>query len=190
MISLGTRERPGLTLAADSARSRHRGFALPLLFYGSFVWVVEKSRPHELASAIGWTRAMFAIGYGIAGLRLPGFTIVWIGSMGTLWMAWVPAGGLLIFFLMLSDPQLQREVAEHRGTQSGKLAEVSKSVALVFHTSSRIGFSVPEWARIWGTFSCCSRSSTSCGDSSEIGWMRQLRWVSFVGCGTASLFFY
>jgi predicted MFS family arabinose efflux permease len=36
-----------------------RGFAYPLFFYGFFVWVVQRSRPHELASAIGWTWSMF-----------------------------------------------------------------------------------------------------------------------------------
>ena len=52
-----------------------RGFAYPLFFYGFFVWVVQKSRPHELASAIGWTWSMFTIGYGIVGSYLPSFTI-------------------------------------------------------------------------------------------------------------------
>ena len=75
-------------------------FAYPLFFYGFFVWVVQRSRPHELASAIGWTWSMFTIGYGIVGSYLPSFTIQWIGYMGTLWMsmAWVLAGGLLIYF--------------------------------------------------------------------------------------------
>ena len=200
-----------------------RGFAYPLFFYGFFVWVVEKSRPHELAAAIGWTWAMFTIGYGILGSYLPSFTIGWIGYMGTLWMSmlWVLAGGLLIFFFTRSDPQLQREVSAHIGPQSSKWAEISKCLTLIFrnrniglalitriicnlslfgfpvimplfYTSPRIGFSVPQWALIWGTFFLVQPVTNVVwgliGD--RIGWMRQMRWFGFVGCGTASLLFY
>jgi predicted MFS family arabinose efflux permease len=199
-----------------------RGFAYPLFFYGFFVWVVEKSRPHELAAAIGWTWAMFTIGYGIVGSYLPSFTIVSMGYMGTLWMSmlWVLAGGLLIFSFTRSDPQLQREVSEHIGVQS-RWSEISKCLTLIFgnrniglalitriicnlslfgfpvimplfYTSPRIGFSVPQWALIWGTFFLVQPVTNVVwgliGD--RIGWMRQMRWFGFVGCGTASLLFY
>lgn len=201
-----------------------RGFAYPLFFYGFFVWVVEKSRPHELASAIGWTWGMFTIGYGIIGSYLPGFTIGWIGYMGTLWMsmAWVFAGGLLIFFFTGTDAPLKPRHARDDGHQApGKLAEIGKCVTLIFHnrnialalvtriicnlslfgfpvimplfyTSSRIGFTVSQWAFIWGTFFLVQPVTNVLwgliGD--RIGWMRQMRWVGFVGCGTATLLFY
>ena len=200
-----------------------RGFAYPLFFYGFFVWVVEKSHPHELAAAIGWTWAMFTIGYGIVGSYLPSFTIVSMGYMGTLWMSmlWVFAGGLLIFFFTRSEPQSQREASEHIGPRPSKLSEIGKCVTLIFHnrnialaritriicnlslfgfpvimplfyTSDRIGFSVPQWARIWGTFFLVQPVTNVLwgliGD--RIGWMRQMRWFGFVGCGTASLLFY
>ena len=198
-----------------------RGFAYPMFFYGFFVWVVQKSRPHELASAIGWTWSMFTIGYGIVGSYLPSFTIQWIGYMGTLWMsmAWVLAGGLLIYFFTSGVPSVPR-AAVLRG-ETSKFEEISKCVTLIFHnrnialalvtriicnlslfgfpvimplfyTSPRIGFSVPEWARIWGTFFLVQPVTNVLwgliGD--RIGWMRQMRWVGFVGCGTASLLFY
>ncbi|MGP8175137.1 MAG: MFS transporter [Terracidiphilus sp.] len=198
-----------------------RGFAYPMFFYGFFVWVVQKSRPHELASAIGWTWSMFTIGYGIVGSYLPSFTIPVIGYMGTLWMsmAWVLAGGLLIFFLTSSVPSMPR--AALQPGEPGRFEEISKCVTLIFHnrnialalvtriicnlslfgfpvimplfyTSARIGFSVPEWARIWGTFFLVQPVTNVVwgliGD--RIGWMRQMRWVGFVGCGTASLLFY
>lgn len=202
-----------------------RGFAYPLFFYGFFVWVVEKSRPHELASAIGWTWGMFTIGYGIIGSYLPSFTIGWIGYMGTLWMsmAWVLAGGLLIFFFTRTEDEPRPEVAVVERGRPGpsRLAEVGKCVTLIFqnrnialalvtriicnlslfgfpvimplfYTSSRVGFSVQEWARIWGTFFLVQPVTNVCwgliGD--RIGWMRQMRWFGFVGCGTASLLFY
>jgi len=200
-----------------------RGFAYPLFFYGFFVWVVEKSRPHELASAIGWTWGMFTIGYGIVGSYLPSFTIGWIGYMGTLWMsmAWVLTGGLLIFFFTRSDAQPHPTIARDGAPARGRFSEISKCVTLIFHnrnialalvariicnlslfgfpvimplfyTSPRIGFSVPEWARIWGTFFLVQPVTNVAwgliGD--RIGWMRQMRWVGFVGCGTASLLFY
>ena len=200
-----------------------RGFAYPLFFYGFFVWVVEKSRPHELAAAIGWTWAMFTIGYGIVGSYLPSFTIVWIGYMGTLWMSmvWVFAGGVLITLFTRTDPQLPQHNDEHPGPRPGKMAEISKCVTLIFrnrnialalvtriicnlslfgfpvimplfYTSHRIGFSVPQWARIWGTFFLVQPVTNVVwgliGD--RIGWMRQMRWFGFVGCGTASLLFY
>jgi polyol permease family len=197
-----------------------RGVAYPLFFYGFFVWVVQRSRPHELASAIGWTWSMFTIGYGIIGSYLPSFTIGWIGYMGTLWMsmAWVFAGGLLIYFFTGGV-----EASSNAGIASGgsKFAEISKCVTLIFnnrnialalitriicnlslfgfpvimpllYTSPQVGFSVPEWARIWGTFFLVQPVTNVLwgliGD--RIGWMRQMRWVGFCGCGTASLLFY
>ncbi|MGD0356322.1 MAG: MFS transporter [Terracidiphilus sp.] len=198
-----------------------RGFAYPMFFYGFFVWVVQKSRPHELASAIGWTWSMFTIGYGIVGSYLPSFTIPWIGYMGTLWMsmAWVLAGGLLILFFTGGVPTAPR-IDLQRG-ETSKFEEISKCVTLIFHnrnialalitrvicnlslfgfpvimplfyTSAQIGFSVPEWARIWGTFFLVQPVTNVVwgliGD--RIGWMRQMRWFGFVGCGTASLLFY
>jgi len=198
-----------------------RGFAYPLFFYGFFVWVVQKSRPHELASAIGWTWSMFTIGYGIVGSYLPSYTIGWIGYMGTLWMsmAWVIAGGLLIYFFTGGVSSVPN-ASVARG-ETGKFAEIGKCVTLIFrsrnialalitriicnlslfgfpvimplfYTSSRVGFTVPEWARIWGTFFLVQPVTNVVwgliGD--RIGWMRQMRWFGFVGCGTASLLFY
>ncbi len=197
-----------------------RGVAYPLFFYGFFVWVVQRSRPHELASAIGWTWSMFTIGYGIVGSYLPSFTIQWIGYMGTLWMsmAWVLAGGLLIYFFtggISSTPNASIEQGE------SKFGEIAKCVTLIFnnrnialalitriicnlslfgfpvimpllYTSPQVGFSVPEWARIWGMFFLVQPVTNVLwgliGD--RIGWMRQMRWVGFCGCGTASLLFY
>lgn len=197
-----------------------RGIAYPLFFYGFFVWVVQRSRPHELASAIGWTWSMFTIGYGIVGSYLPSFTIQWIGYMGTLWMsmAWVLAGGLLIYFFtggISSTPNASIEQGE------SKFGEIAKCVTLIFnnrnialalitriicnlslfgfpvimpllYTSPQVGFSVPEWARIWGMFFLVQPITNVLwgliGD--RIGWMRQMRWVGFCGCGTASLLFY
>jgi polyol permease family len=197
-----------------------RGIAYPLFFYGFFVWVVQRSRPHELASAIGWTWSMFTIGYGIIGSYLPSFTIGWIGYMGTLWMsmAWVFAGGLLIYFFTGGVAAASNVGIERGGS---KFAEIAKCVTLIFnnrnialalitriicnlslfgfpvimpllYTSPQVGFSVPEWARIWGTFFLVQPITNVLwgliGD--RIGWMRQMRWVGFCGCGTASLLFY
>jgi polyol permease family len=197
-----------------------RGVAYPLFFYGFFVWVVQRSRPHELASAIGWTWSMFTIGYGIVGSYLPSFTIGWMGYMGTLWMsmAWVFAGGLLIYFFTDGIGAIPNASIE-RG--ESKFGEIAKCVTLIFknrnialalvtriicnlslfgfpvimpllYTSPRVGFSVPEWARIWGTFFLVQPVTNVVwgliGD--RIGWMRQMRWVGFCGCGTASLLFY
>lgn len=198
-----------------------RGFAYPLFFYGFFVWVVQKSHPHQLASAIGWTWSMFTIGYGIVGSYLPSFTIGWIGFMGTLWMsmAWVVAGGLMIYFFT-GGVSAVPNAAVARG-ETGRFAEIGKCFTLIFHnrnialalitrvicnlslfgfpvimplfyTSSSVGFSLPEWARIWGTFFLVQPITNVVwgliGD--RIGWMRQMRWFGFIGCGTASLLFY
>lgn len=198
-----------------------RGWAYPMFFYGFFVWVVQKSRPHELASAIGWTWSMFTIGYGIVGSYLPSFTIPAIGYMGTLWMsmAWVLAGGLLIYLYTggvsaIPNASIQRGDTNH-------FQEIAKCVTLIFnnknialalitriicnlslfgfpvimplfYTSARVGFTVPEWLRIWGMFFLVQPVTNVLwgliGD--RIGWMRQMRWVGFVGCGTATLLFY
>lgn len=198
-----------------------RGFAYPLFFYGFFVWVVQHSHPHELASAIGWTWSMFTIGYGIIGSYLPSYTIVRLGYMGTLWMslAWVLVGGLLIYFFTRGVEAIPN--AAIASGETGKFGEIAKCVTLIFsnrsialalitriicnlslfgfpvimpllYTSTRVGFTVPEWAIIWGTFFSVQPVTNVVwgliGD--RIGWMRQMRWIGFVGCGTASLTFY
>ncbi len=203
-----------------------RGIAYPLFFYGFFVWVVQQSRPHQLASAIGWTWGMFTIGYGIIGSYLPSYTIPAIGFRGTLWMsmAWVAAGGLLIVFFTRAETKAPLVLAhqdQHARLATGKLAEIAKCVTLILqnrnialalvtrmicnlslfgfpvimpllYTSPRVGFTVPEWLRIWGTFFLVQPVTNVCwgliGD--RIGWMRQMRWFGFVGCGTATLLFY
>ena len=62
----------------------------------------------------------------------------------------------------------------------------------LFYTSPQIGFTLPQWALIWGTFFLVQPVTNVVwgliGD--RIGWMRQMRWFGFVGCGTASLLFY
>jgi polyol permease family len=200
-----------------------RGFAYPLFFYAFFVWVVQKTPGHRLASAIGWVWAMFTIGYGIVGSYLPSFTIPVIGFMDTLWMsmAWVLAGGLIILFAVKGSAQETREASRHGSTFGTKLREMSKGLTLIFenknialalitriicnlslfgfpvimplyYTSSRIGFSTPQWLQIWGTFFLIQPVTNVMwgviGD--RIGWMRQMRWVGFLGCGTATLLFY
>jgi MFS family permease len=129
------------------------------------------------------------------------------------------AGGLLIYFFTGGVSSVPN-AAVARG-ETSHFAEIGKCVTLIFHnrnialalitriicnlslfgfpvimplfyTSSRVGFSVPEWARIWGTFFLVQPVTNVVwgliGD--RIGWMRQMRWFGFVGCGTASLLFY
>lgn len=195
-----------------------RGFAYPLFFYGFFVWVVETAPPARLASAIGWIWGMFTIGYGIIGSYLPSITIPMFGFLPTLWMsmAWVLAGGVIFFFM--KNP---RVLAAAPAASHGKLAELAKGLTLIFenrniglalitrvicnlslfgfpvimpifYTSAAVGFSTPQWIRIWGTFFLVQPFTNiiwgNIGD--RIGWMRQMRWVGFVGCGTATLLFY
>lgn len=195
-----------------------RGFAYPLFFYGFFVWVVQTAPPARLASAIGWIWSMFTIGYGIIGSYLPSITIPLIGFLPTLWMSmgWVLAGGI-IFYFMRSPPIIVTNTSASRS----KIGELSKGITLIFenrniglalitrvicnlslfgfpvimpifYTSSAVGFSTPQWIRIWGTFFLVQPLTNILwgiiGD--RIGWMRQMRWVGFVGCGTATLLFY
>jgi polyol permease family len=62
----------------------------------------------------------------------------------------------------------------------------------LFYTSRRVGFTTSQWLLVWGTFFLIQPFTNVMwgiiGD--RIGWMRQMRWVGFVGCGTASLLFY
>ncbi|WP_106477700.1 MFS transporter [Phytohalomonas tamaricis] len=62
----------------------------------------------------------------------------------------------------------------------------------LFYTSDHVGFTTTEWLRIWGTFFVIQPLTNVMwgiiGD--RIGWMRQMRWIGFVGCGTATLLFY
>ncbi|HEV2275442.1 MAG TPA: MFS transporter [Acidobacteriaceae bacterium] len=136
-------------------------------------------------------------------------------------MAWILAGGVIILF-SIRGPSAETGRAEDTGRNvRGKLREMSKGITLIFqnrnialalitriicnlslfgfpvimplfYTSSRIGFSTPQWLQIWGTFFLLQPFTNVMwgviGD--RIGWMRQMRWVGFVGCGSATLLFY
>ena len=71
VLFLCLRPRPSQSARSHCSSTASAALPIRLFFYGFFVWVVEKSRPHELASAIGWTWGMFTIGYGIVGSYLP-----------------------------------------------------------------------------------------------------------------------
>jgi polyol permease family len=62
----------------------------------------------------------------------------------------------------------------------------------LFYTSRQIGFTTSQWLMVWGTFFVVQPFTNvmwgNIGD--RMGWMRQMRWVGFVGCGTATLLFY
>ncbi|MFC6644456.1 MFS transporter [Granulicella cerasi] len=192
-----------------------RGFAYPLFFYGFFVWVVQVAPPARLASAIGWVWAMFTVGYGIVGSYLPSFTVPKFGFLPTLWMsmAWVAVGGIIILFLRPSKqvaPASTNKLAElskgltlifeDRNIGLALITRIICNLSLfgfpvimpLFYTSSEVGFTTEQWIRIWGTFFLIQPMSNIVwgliGD--RIGWMRQMRWVGFVGCGTATLLFY
>ncbi|MBT9332623.1 MFS transporter [Paracidobacterium acidisoli] len=195
-----------------------RGLAYPLFFYAFFVWVVEATPGNRLASAIGWVWAMFTIGYGIVGSYLPSFTIGRIGFMGTLWMSmiWIFIGGLIVLFATREPAQavVSRGAAEKLREMSKGLTLIfqNRNIALaliiriicnlslfgfpvimpLYYTSREIGFTTTQWLQIWGTFFLIQPFTNVMwgviGD--RIGWMRQMRWVGFVGCGAASLGFY
>ncbi len=136
-------------------------------------------------------------------------------------MAWVLAGGLIILFSTKESPEDKRETAKHSRSLNGKLREMSKGLTLIFqnkdialalitriicnlslfgfpvimplyYTSTRIGFTTPQWLQIWGTFFLIQPFTNVMwgvvGD--RIGWLRQMRWVGFVGCGSATFLFY
>lgn len=197
-----------------------RGFAYPFFFYGFFVWVVENSPEHRLAAAVGWIWCMFTIGYGIIGSYLPSFTIPRIGFMGTLWMsmAWVFVGGLIILFATKSSPldkankaaransklhEISKGISlifENRHMGLALIIRVICNLSLfgfpvimpLFFTSSHIGFTTSQWLLIWGTsYAIQPITNVMWGNIGDrIGWMRQMRWFGFVGCGTATLSFY
>lgn len=62
----------------------------------------------------------------------------------------------------------------------------------LYYTSTEIGFTTSQWLQIWGIFFFIQPFTNVIwgiiGD--RIGWMRQMRWVGFVGCGLATLAFY
>ncbi|MED7788389.1 MFS transporter [Francisella sp. 19X1-34] len=197
-----------------------RGFAYPMFFYGFFVWVVQKTPPHRLASAVGWIWSMFTIGYGIVSSFLASFAIVALGFETTLWLSilFVAAGGLIIFFCIKKTPE---DTSKKYTLFSEKLKEMSKGVTLIyrnknifmaliiriicnlslfgfpvimplFYTSGTVGFKTSQWLLIWGIVFVIQPFSNviwgAIGD--RIGWMFQMRWFGFVGCGLATLSFY
>ncbi|WP_211497689.1 MFS transporter [Gluconobacter cerinus] len=199
-----------------------RGFAYPLFFYAFFFWIVQKTPDHRLASAIGWVWSMFTLGYGIIASFLPSWTIPAFGFMPTLWMslAWVLAGGALACLTIREDPSEAQPLAAKVSVKE-QLIEISRSLTLIvenrdialalitrvicnlslfgfpvimplFYTSPEVGFTMPQWLRIYGAFFLVQPVTNVVwgliGD--RIGWLRQMRWFGFVGCAMASLAFY
>ncbi|WP_245528401.1 MFS transporter [Gluconobacter morbifer] len=62
----------------------------------------------------------------------------------------------------------------------------------LFYTSAEGGFTMSQWLRIYGVvFLVQPFTNVMWGIIGDrIGWMRQMRWAGFVGCGCATLLFY
>lgn len=197
-----------------------RGIAYPLFYYAFFYWIVQKTPEHRLASALGWVWSMFVLGYGTISSFLPSFTIPLIGFLPTLWMsiAWVLIGGLIAGFALKSEPS---DHSSQSASLKEQIAEIARSVTLIFenrdiaialitrvicnlsffgipvimpifYTSPEIGFTMPQWLRIYSfLFGVQLFSNIAWGMIGDrIGWLRQMRWFGFVGCGIATLLFY
>ncbi|EDJ1003475.1 cytochrome C biogenesis protein CcdA [Salmonella enterica] len=194
-----------------------RGLAYPLFFYGFFFLVIQNAPAHRLASAVGWIWSMFTIGYGIIASFLPSWTIPRIGFMPTLWlsMLFVATGGSIATFLLTTPPIPASSSAQEKLREISKgltLVFTNRDIFLalttriicnlsffglpvvlpLFFTSERIGFSTSEWLSIWGIcFLVQPVTNVVWGIIGDrIGWMKQMRWFGFVGCGIATLTFY
>nr|BAK19156.1 facilitated transporter [Gluconobacter frateurii] len=62
----------------------------------------------------------------------------------------------------------------------------------LFYTSAEGGFTMPQWLRIYGVvFLVQPFTNVMWGVIGDrIGWLKQMRWAGFVGCGIATLLFY
>ncbi|EAB7759962.1 MFS transporter [Salmonella enterica subsp. enterica] len=196
-----------------------RGFAYPLFFYGFFFLVIQAAPANRLASAVGWIWSMFTIGYGIIASFLPSWTIPRIGFMPTLWlsMLFVAVGGGIATFLLKvqhhsvppSSPAQEklREISKgltlvftNRDIFLALITRIICNLSFfglpvvlpLFFTSEKIGFSTSEWLSIWGIcFLVQPVTNVAWGIIGDrIGWMKQMRWFGFVGCGFATLTFY
>ncbi|HGP2816703.1 TPA: MFS transporter [Salmonella enterica] len=196
-----------------------RGFAYPLFFYGFFFLVVQGAPAHRLASAVGWIWSMFTVGYGIIASFLPSYTIPRIGFMPTLWLSMIfvaIGGGIAIFLLKTKqNPTSTSGSASGKLKEISKgltLVFTNKDIFLaliiriicnlsffglpvvmpLFFTSDEIGFTTSEWLSVWGIcFMVQPVTNVLWGNvGDKIGWMRQMRWAGFMGCGAATLTFY
>ncbi|EBX5888661.1 cytochrome C biogenesis protein CcdA [Salmonella enterica subsp. enterica] len=196
-----------------------RGFAYPLFFYAFFFLVIQETPTHRLASAVGWIWSMFTIGYGIIASFLPSYTIPRIGFIATLWLSMIfvaTGGGIAIFRLRTKNYKTAVFVPSSgkiREISKGlTLIFTNKDIFLaliiriicnlsffglpvvmpLYFTSDKIGFTTSEWLSIWGIcFMVQPVSNVLWGNiGDKIGWMRQMRWAGFIGCGTATLLFY
>ncbi|GCE88706.1 ribitol transporter [Komagataeibacter diospyri] len=135
-------------------------------------------------------------------------------------LAWVGCGGLLAFLAIRDDAPAAIDTHEgrslrHQLTEISRgltLIVHNRDIALalvtriicnlslfgfpvvmpLFYTSAEGGFTMPQWLRIYGIFFLVQPFTNVMwgivGD--RIGWLRQMRWVGFVGCGIATLAFY
>ncbi|GBQ15959.1 MFS transporter [Swaminathania salitolerans] len=197
-----------------------RGIAYPLFYYGFYYWIVQRTPPARLASALGWVWSMFVLGYGTLSSFIPSLTIPAIGFLPTLWTSilWVAAGGILAVLTMKDT----RNTAPYGGHgPRTHLREIAKSITLIttdrnmffalvirvtcnlslfgfpvimplFYTSKEGGFTMQQWLHIYSLlFAVQLFTNIAWGIIGDrIGWMRQIRWAGFVGCGVTTLTFY
>lgn len=197
-----------------------RAVAYPLFIYAFVVRIAQAVPRERLASAMGWYWAMYSIGIGCIGTYLPSFTIPAIGYYGTLWLsvAWVAAGGIAVWLGLPATPAEERGAPvplDRRLRELGRGATIlveNRSIAIaavvrvicnltlfgfpvimpLYLTSAGVGFTMPEWLRIWGTmFFVTIFTNIAWGwIGDRFGWLRQMRWFGCIGTAGATLAFY
>ena len=152
-----------------------RAIGYPFFAYGFLVWVTMDSPAAKMGKAVGWYWFANAMGLGVISSYLGAIVIPLIGELATLWLtlAFVAAGGLVIATLVKTRSGAQPVTA--RDTIQGLTKSVtiikdqpkvgiggvvrlintisfySFAVFLSVHMINEIGFTVSQWATIWGT---------------------------------------
>ena len=196
-----------------------RGLAYPLFLYAFIVVIIHNVRSDKSSSALGWYRAVYSVGIGVAGSYIPSFTIPHIGEMGTLWLAlaFCLAGGIIA---MVSLRSVKTPTHMHNLSTREKFAELGRAATLLYTNRSillssmvriintlslfgfavimpmmfvdELGFTTSEWLQVWAVFFFTTIfSNVFWGVVAEkMGWMRVVRWFGCIGMALSSLAFY
>lgn len=152
-----------------------RGFGYPFFAYGFLVWVTMETPDAVMGKAVGWYWFFNALGLGVISGYFVSAFVGTIGEIATLWssLVFVVVAGLMVAFLVKTRAGrkkvtraetvegLRRSITIMKdrpkvaigGTvrMINTISYYSFAVFLNVYMVLTIGFTIGEWASIWGT---------------------------------------
>lgn len=192
-----------------------RGFGYPLFAFAFLTWIVYKTPPQSLGSAVGWFWFVFTGGLGTLGAYYSSLVLPRLHPMGTLWssLAWVGVGGAIAVFLVKDASGIRRPEKPPLQQMWDDLAIVARrpkvtigGVVRIINTAGGYGFfvfmpvfmteqihfTIVRWLQLLTILSLVNIFFNLffgfIGD--RIGWRNSVMWFGGVGGAIATLAMY